>query len=173
MRMKKYDVIIAIDPDVEHSGIAILQPSTKELDATRLAFPLAVDYIREQKERCDASGMSLIVVVEAAWMIKGNWHISKTERRARSASKGYDVGRNHETGCKLIEMCNHMGVETFAHVPLRKCWQGADGKITRQELAYFTGFNKRSNQDERDAALLAWSFAGLPIRVSVGCIKRG
>lgn len=171
--MKKYDVVIAIDPDVEHSGVAILQPSTRELDAQRLTFPLAVDYIRQQKERCDASGMSLIVVVEAAWMIKGNWHITKTERRARSASKGYDVGRNHETGCKLIEMCNHIGVETFAHVPLRKCWQGADGKITRQELACFTNFNKRSNQDERDAALLAWSFAGLPIRVSVGCVNKG
>ena len=76
--MKKYDVVIAIDPDVEHSGVAILHPSTKELDATRLAFPLAVDYIREQKERCEASGRSLIVVVEAAWMIKGNWHITKT-----------------------------------------------------------------------------------------------
>lgn len=171
--MKKYDVVIAIDPDVEHSGIAILYPSTREIDATRLTFPLAVDYIRQQKERCDASGRSLIVVVEAAWMIKGNWHITKTERRVRSASKGYDVGRNHETGCKLIEMCNHMGVETFAHVPLRKCWQGADGKITRQELAYFTSFNKRSNQDERDAALLAWSFAGLPIRVHVGCVSKG
>ena len=165
--MKKYDVVIAIDPDVEHSGIAILYPSTREIDATRLTFPLAVDYIRQQKERCDASGRSLIVVVEAAWMIKGNWHITKTERRARSASKGYDVGR------RLIEMCNHMGVETFAHVPLRKCWQGADGKITRQELAYFTSFNKRSNQDERDAALLAWSFAGLPIRVHVGCVSKG
>ena len=171
--MKKYDVVIAIDPDVEHSGIAILYPSTRELDAQRLTFPLAVDYIRQQKERCEASGRSLIVVVEAAFMIKGNFHITKTERRARSASKGYDVGRNHETGCKLIEMCNHMGVETFAHVPLRKCWQGTDGKITRQELAYFTSFNKRSNQDERDAALLAWSFAGLPIRVSVGCINKG
>ena len=171
--MKKYDVIVAIDPDVEHSGVATLRPSSKELDATRLAFPDAVDYIRKQKECCEASGLSLIVVVEAAWLIKGNWHITKTERRARSASKGYDVGRNHETGCKLIEMCDHMGVETFAHVPLRKCWRGADGKITREELAYFTGFDKRTNQDERDAALLAWNFAGLPIRVSVGCVNKG
>lgn len=40
-----------------------------------------------------------------------------------------------------------------------------DGKITHEELAYFTGIMGRTNTEMRDAALLAWNHAGLPIRV--------
>lgn len=50
---------------------------------------------------------------------------------------------------------------------LRKGWKGKDGKITHDELASFTGLMGRTNQDVRDAALLAWAFAGLPIRVKL------
>ena len=78
-----------------------------------------------------------------------------------------DVGANHETGRKIIEMCKHYGLETLAHAPLVKCWKGKDRKITHEELASFTGLTGRTNQDGRDAALLAWVFSGLPIRVKV------
>ena len=44
-------------------------------------------------------------------------------------------------------------------------WQGKDGKITQQEIASFTGITGRNNQEERDAALLAWVYAGLPIKI--------
>ena len=69
---------------------------------------------------------------------------------------------------KLNDMCEHYGIEVMAHAPLRKCWQGKDGKITHEELAYFTGITGRTNQDERDAGLLAWNYAGMPIRAKVG-----
>jgi hypothetical protein len=49
--------------------------------------------------------------------------------------------------------------------PLKKCWKGRDGKITHEELARFTGLMGHTNQDGRDAALLAWVRAGLPIRL--------
>lgn len=110
---------------------------------------------------------TLIVVIEASWLIKGNWHLSSWERKQRAASKGYDVGRNHETGKKIVEMCQHLGIEVLEHAPLRKCWKGKDGKITHDELASFTGLMGRTNQDARDAALLAWAYAGLPIRLKL------
>lgn len=165
--MKKYDNIIAIDPDISKSGVAILKPSTRQLEVSNLTFPQIVDYLNYAKSVRDKENETLIVVVEASWLIKGNWHLSSWERKQRAASKGYDVGRNHETGKKIVEMCQHLEIEVLEHYPLRKCWKGKDGKITHEELSSFTGLTGRTNQDARDAALLAWSFANLPIRLKL------
>ncbi|SJL29120.1 hypothetical protein [Porphyromonas gingivalis] len=161
--MKRYDNIIAIDPDVSRSGVAFLKPATGLLEVSNLTFPQVIDYL-QQANRSNGTE-TLIVLVEASWLIQGNWHLSSWERRQRAASKGYDVGRNHETGRKIAEMCRHLGIEVLEHAPLRKCWRGKDGKITHEELVSFTGIKGRTNQDARDAALLAWVFSGLPIRV--------
>lgn len=161
--MKRYDNIIAIDPDVSRSGVAFLKPATGLLEVSNLTFPQVIDYL-QQANRDKGEG-TLIVLVEASWLIHGNWHLSSWDRRQRAASKGYDVGRNHETGRKIAEMCRHLGIEVLEHAPLRKCWRGKDGKITHEELVSFTGIKGRTNQDARDAALLAWVFSGLPIRV--------
>ena len=168
MTGRKYDCIIAIDPDVTKSGVAFLDPSTRRLNVSNLAFPEVVDYLKSEADKARAHALLLIVLVEASWIIKGNWHLQQWERKQRAASKGYDVGRNHETGRKIVEMCKHLGIEVLEHAPLRKCWNGTDGKITHEELAYFTGIAGRTNQDARDAALLAWSFSGLPIKVRMG-----
>lgn len=165
--MRKYDNIIAIDPDVTRSGVAFLKPSTKQLEVSNLTFPQVIDYIQRAKKVRDEAGETLIVVIEASWLIQSNWHLQQWERKQRAASKGYDVGRNHETGKKIVEMCRHLGIEVLEHYPLRKCWKGKDGKITHEELVSFTGLMGRTNQDARDAALLAWTFANLPIRVKV------
>lgn len=161
--MKQYDNIIAIDPDVSRSGVALLKPATGLLEVSNLTFPQVIDYLQQANRNNGAE--TLIVLVEASWLIQGNWHLSSWERRQRAASKGYDVGRNHETGRKIAEMCRHLGIEVLEHAPLRKCWRGRDGKITHEELVSFTGIKGRTNQDARDAALLAWVFSGLPIRV--------
>jgi len=167
MKSRKYDNIIAIDPDISKSGVAILKPSTRQLEVSNLTFPQIVDYLNYAKSVRDKENETLIVVVEASWLIKGNWHLSSWERKQRAASKGYDVGRNHETGKKIVEMCQHLEIEVLEHYPLRKCWKGKDGKITHEELSSFTGLTGRTNQDARDAALLAWSFANLPIRLKL------
>lgn len=167
MKSRKYDNIIAIDPDISKSGVAFLKPSTKQLEVSNLTFPQVIDYLNQAKSVRDKTGETLIVLVEASWLIKGNWHLSSWERRQRAASKGYDVGRNHETGKKIVEMCQHLEIEVLEHYPLRKCWKGKDGKITHEELSSFTGLTGRTNQDARDAALLAWSFANLPIRLKL------
>lgn len=167
MKSRKYDNIIAIDPDVTRSGVAFLNPTTRQLEVSNLTFPQVVDYLNQAKSVRDKENETLIVVVEASWLIKGNWHLSSWERKQRAASKGYDVGRNHETGKKIVEMCQHLEIEVLEHYPLRKCWKGKDGKITHEELSSFTGLTGRTNQDARDAALLAWSFANLPIRLKL------
>lgn len=161
----KYDYIIAIDPDKEKSGVAFLQPSTRNIEVTNLAFPVLLDKLQDEKRIQEESRESLVVVVEAGWMNKkSNFHEMQGHRAEKIAK---DVGANHETGRKIIEMCKHYGIEVVAVPPLVKCWKGHDRKITHEELASFTGLKGRNNQDARDAALLAWVFAGLPIRAKV------
>jgi len=109
----------------------------------------------------------LLVVVEAGWLIQSNWHLLHKDSKAVAAAKGNSIGRNHETGRKIVEMCKHYGIEVLEHFPLKKQWKGKDGKITHKELASFTGLTGTTNQDARDAALLAWVFAGLPIRLKL------
>ena len=84
---------------------------------------------------------------------------------ARAAAIGRSVGRNHQTGMLIEQMAMRQGYDVHVVKPLRKCWKGKDGKITAEELETVTGYHGRSCQDARDAALLAWVYAGLPIRV--------
>lgn len=161
----KYQNIIGIDPDAEKSGVAYLKPATRSLELTTLAFPDLLDYLQFCKARTVEFGESLIVIVEAGWMVeKSNYHPIQGHRAEKIAK---DVGRNHETGRKIAEMCRHWGIEILEHHPLRKMWKGKDGKITHDELASFTFITGRTNQESRDAALLAWEYAGLPILVKV------
>lgn len=164
--LRKPDVIIAIDPDVTKSGVCSLRPKTRDLTFGALDFPHVLETIRATKESLADTG-TMVVVVEAGWMNKSNWHLMLHDSKSQAARKGYDVGRNHETGHKIVEVCKFLGIRVVEHIPLVKHWQGKDGKITHEELAYFTGITKRTNQDERDAILLAWHYAALPIRIKV------
>lgn len=163
----KYDNIIAIDPDVEKSGVAYLKRSAKCLRLNSMSFPFLLDYLQGAKMELDKRNESLIVVIEAGWLIQSNWHLKRNDNKHIASAKGNSAGRNHETGRKIVEMCKHYGIEVLPILPLKKCWKGKDGKITQEELAYFTGITGRTNQDARDAALIAWNYAGLPIRVKV------
>lgn len=162
----KYDYIIAIDPDVDESGVATLATENRDLQTTKLSFPTLCDFIREQQERTKREGLSMCVVVEAGWVNKTNWHIHGKNARA-AAAIGKQTGRNHEVGRLLVEMAKHYGCRVIEQPPLKKCWKGREGKITADELKSFAGITGRTNQDQRDACLLAWVTANLPIRIIV------
>ena len=166
-------VIIGIDPDIEKSGVAVLDPETRGLTLSSLSFPEVVDLFFAYRARQVQGGLSVTVVVEAGWLNKGNWHIGKRGGKAYAATLGVSVGRNQETGRKLIEMAEHCGLKVSSIRPLLKVWSGPDRKITREELEQFTGPVGRCSQDARDAALIAWTYANLPIRVKVGGKKTG
>ena len=161
----KYDTIIAIDPDVDKSGVAELSPRNRLLDTTNLSFPELLDYLQARKKVSDVAHTSLAIVVEAGWLNRSNWHLKNKDNARVASAKGNSTGRNHETGHKIVEMARHYGMKVIEQRPLQKIWSGRDGKITHKELASFTGLEGRTTQDERDAALLAWEFAGLPIKL--------
>lgn len=161
--MANYEYIIAIDPDCEKSGFAWLEVKTKSITVMSLDFPSLIDKLINGRGKIS----NTIVVVEAGWLNESNWHLGKYDSKRVAAAKGNAVGRNHETGRKIIEMCKHHGIDVVEQKPLKKCWGSNDGKITHEEIAYFiNGFPNRSNQEVRDAALIAWNYAGFPIRVN-------
>lgn len=159
----RHDIIIAIDPDVEMSGVARLDVTARKSWAQTLPFPMLVEYVRKVHRQ---NAGKVTVLVEASWHQTHNWHLTRYDKPGVAAKKGYDEGRNHETGRKLVEMLQYLGIEVEENPPLRKIWSGPDRKITHSEITAITGWDKkRSNQEERDAMLLAWNRSGLPIYI--------
>lgn len=159
------DNIIAIDPDVDRSGVAWLRPKTRRLECDALAFPELLDYLREARQLTAEHKESLVVVVEAGWLVRTHYHASRRDTYRSAAAKGNSVGRNHEIGRQIVQMCRHYGIEVVEQRPLRKIWAGPDRKITHRELVAFAPIanRRRTSQEMRDAALLAWNHAGLPM----------
>jgi hypothetical protein len=160
--MKKYDNIIAVDPDTDKSGVAFLEVATRKLEVSSLTFPDLLNYLQFAKKVRDERNQSVIVVVEAGWLnVKSNWHTANDRAGQRIAK---NTGANHQVGKLIIEMCRYYGLEVVEQRPLKKCWKGRDGKITHDELAAFTGLMGRTGQEGRDAVLIAWVYAGLPVK---------
>lgn len=163
----KPQIIVGIDPDVEKSGVAYLDCKSRKLEITSLSFPQLLDYLQYIKRQAVINSTIYKIVIEAGWLNKSNWHVKQYDKASIIAAKGNSTGRNHETGRKIEEMCRYWGMPVELIKPLRKMWKGKDGKITQEELAYFTGITGRTSQDGRDAALLAWNYAGFPIKINV------
>lgn len=164
--MEAHRCIMAIDPDSDKSGLAVLDVTARQfVSLCTLSFPELICSIRQFAAKAP---VPVKVYVEAGWMCPSNWHITSKFSRQKCAAMGVDVGRNQETGRKIIEMLTHYGIAVSPVRPLIKVW-GKHGheKISHAELSAFAPVGKRTNQEERDAALLAWDKAGLPMVVPV------
>ena len=153
----KTKIIIGIDPDVKKSGVAINDKSTGIVSASSFCFPELLDFLKDVSTRFDA-----IIYVEASWLIKkSNFHGGNTRVSSLIAKH---VGRNHQTGILIAEMCKHYGLNVVEIEPLAKCWKGKDKKITLDELKRFAKvelpkkYLKAELQEMLDAALIAYVY---------------
>ncbi len=163
MKRNRPDVVIGIDPDVELSGVARVDVANGTAWTDPLPLPLLLDYVASVALD---SALTVVVVVEASWTSSHNWHVRPCGGARAAAKTGYNVGRNHQTGMDIVELLRHRGISVVEKQPLVKIWKGKDGKITHDEITAICGWDrKRSNQEERDALLLAWDHAGLPMRI--------
>lgn len=170
MIQKKYRFYIGIDPDVDKSGFAIVDKEEKYVrafasyDFFDLISTLNTTLIRAQQE-----GIDSVVIIEAGWKNQiTNYHTATGKGGQRIA---LNVGRNQQVGILLVEYCKRQGIDVIEATPLRKGWKGPNGKITHEELAYFTGITEKTNQEIRDSILLAWEYANLPIKINVNIKK--
>lgn len=153
-----YKRIIGIDPDIEKSGFALLDIESRSVEVQTLPF---FDLLGALMRNYNPD---TLVVIEAMWKTK-NWHYTARDSKAVVAKKGLSVGRNQQVGILLAEFCEVTHVNYKLQPPLRKIWRGKDRKITQAEIVQFMPIG-RTNQEGRDAALLAWCAANLPIRIT-------
>lgn len=158
--------VIGIDPDIDRSGVCYLYTPTRQVEVSTMTFPELLEYLSAFEADCN-----VVVVVEAGWKnATTNFHGGHGGIAQKIA---LSVGRNQQVGHCLVEMCEHWGIPVVEKAPLRKMWNGPDRKITQEEIeAFVPDFPKRSNQEGRDAALLAWDYANFPIRILPKTIKR-
>ncbi|MBR4552877.1 MAG: hypothetical protein IKO20_04055 [Bacteroidaceae bacterium] len=164
----KPTLIIAIDPDVDKSGIAILNVPTREIKLLSLNFPETIEFLFEQIAAHEPHE-PLAVCIEAGWLNDSNFHLKPYYSLKYAARLGCNVGRNEQISRCLIEYSKWLAdkqntplITVHAIRPLEKHWYGKDKKITHEELAYFVHGLPKSNQENRDAALIAWTHVNLP-----------
>lgn len=161
---KGYTHIIGIDPDSKASGVAKLDLGKRELLLGTQPFYSLIDMLHDIHESDLVIKRRTLVVIENAYSTSHNWHYSPNDTRGTIAKKGYSVGLCAQT-YHLLKQCLEMkGLDFIEQLPLTKIWRGGGGKITHEELVGHCKRNRvtlhpssanRSNQEERDAALLA------------------
>jgi len=136
-------IYIGIDPDIEASGIACWDTETLEFD-----------YIKNMSfweiiEEFDLWNVRITVIIEAGWLIsKSNWHGKAYQSKSVGEKIAKNVGSNHQIGILIAEYCEKYGMAYELKKPL--------GKVKSDYFKKITGYTKRTNQDQRDAAMLVY-----------------
>lgn len=141
--------IVAIDPDIDKSGIALYNRHSGIM-LTKWAMPELVEFLRTNRD-------TVYAIVECGYLNKiPNFHGGNFRVSQKIAA---NVGQNWQVAHTIVEFCKYYHIEYKEQKPLRKYWQGKDGKITEPELNALIARKlcyqvSGTNQDERDAILL-------------------
>ena len=156
--------ILGIDPDLEKSGIALLDRQCGEFQKVSAVSFVEMSLIL----RGDVPDKDDITIVLEDSDLSTNWHVNPRDNVHVAAAKGRSIGMCHATARHIKELAEYYQLPVVQMKPLRKCWKGPNGKITHDECRQFMrNLPTRTNQEMRDAALLAWCYANLPIRLKV------
>lgn len=153
------DIIIGIDPDSEASGYAVLDRRKRSIELWTFSMTELVRKLMVLAEK----KAPVLIVIEDVWTNSANWHIKQGQTPAAIAKTGYNLGMCARTGKVIYEFACALGLPTYVQRPLAKHWKSKDGKIRHDELVVHMSRLrvapshpfKSSNQEERDAALLA------------------
>ncbi len=138
---------IGIDPDTKESGVAIWDGKRLELSCCTFfeLFPILRDLTNFKKE----VKSDIKVIIECGFLHpKSNWHNERQGVRV-AARIGKNTGANHETARKIIEMCEYLTIPYEMVKPVNH-------KLGAKEFKKLTGYQLRTNQEARDAAMLVW-----------------
>ena len=145
-------LLISIDPDVKKNGVAYLQKKTafneQMFNVEALTFFELFDMLSERKKVNEIE-----VYIEAGWNNKkSNFHSKPTQTKAVGERIAGKVGRNHETGLKIVEMCEYLNLPYILITPR--------ASKVRSSRAFFqmTGVKVSGEfkQEMIDAGLLIW-----------------
>lgn len=138
-------IIVGIDPDVDKSGIAVVDGNTgKVIDLLNLCEKNYLDFLATYRNQINK------VVFSAGWLNKKtNFHRKDGERVGVSEKKALNVGLNHQVGITLMRLT----YSTFG-LPIQQLQPNSAKIKDRAKFAKFTGWKGKSNQETRDAAIL-------------------
>ena len=175
---KQRTILIGIDPDTKASGWACIDLSDHTVHLETLTFmdilALLTEWRREVDDHYLDEAYSYRFVVEDIWKVAHNWHVSPRDNRLTISKKGYHIGRCSMVGQLIYEAIGAHFFPRIAQPPLRKVWRGIDGKISHDELLELCekhdlilppSKQKQTNQEERDALLLALHHIATPIKL--------
>ena len=171
-------LLVGIDPDTKASGWAVIDLSDRTVHLETLPFmdilSLLTEWRREVDDHYLDEAYSYRFVVEDIWRVAHNWHVSPRDNRLTISKKGYHIGRCSMVGQLIYEAIGAHFFPRIAQPPLRKVWRGVDGKISHPELLELCekhdlklplSKQKQTNQEERDALLLAMHHIATPIKL--------
>lgn len=171
-------LLVGIDPDTKASGWAVIDLSNRTVHLETLPFMDILALLTERRREVDDhyldESYSYRFVVEDIWTVAHNWHVSPRDNRLTISKKGYHIGRCSMVGQLIYEAIGAYFFPRIAQPPLRKVWRGADGKISHSELLELCekldlklppSKQKQTNQEERDALLLAIHHIATPIKL--------
>ena len=147
--------IIGIDPG-QHCGLAVFEGGQLKLLRTLAPHELLA-WLADYADACIGSGSGAPVVVFEDSRLQS--HVWKADGRSK-ASGALRIARNLgmvDGICAQIEAwCKDEGVRFIAVSP-----KGKGSKMDAAAFKHLTGWVKRVNQHERDAALLAWPYRSM------------
>lgn len=141
-------LVVGIDPDLVKSGVALVREG-EILSLQALSFPQLLKFAAD----VDLAVPKPLFVVEDVEIDKTTYRRAKTNARTHAAI-AQKVGQVKGVARVLVECLNDMGADVLQVKPL----QGPAKRQAKGDADYFnriTGWEGRSNQDTRDAALLA------------------
>lgn len=142
-------ILIGIDPDLTKSGVALVQ-NGKLTHLLALPFPQLLVFAQQHK--------NAIFVVENVEHDKTTYRRANTNQR-QHARIAQNVGQVKGVARVLIQCLESFGCQVVTIKPLT----GAVKRHAKTNANYFnklTGWQGRTNQDKRDAALIALSYSG-------------
>jgi len=134
-------MLVAIDPDIDKSGIAVLHDN-KQIEMAMLNFVDTIKFIRMN------APIIKCVYLEAGWLNqKSSWHTA--QNKSVAARIGKNVGQNHATGQLLEQSIIAEGVNVVLVKPTKT-------KLNAEQFMRLTKIKTRTNQEMRDAAIMVF-----------------
>lgn len=177
---QKKTLLIGIDPDTEASGWACINITDRTIHLETISFLRVLDRLNFFEDLCclderrSEKECAYRFVLEDIWSTAHNWHASPKDNHRVVAKKGYHLGRCAMVGELLRDAIQAKEFPIICQKPLLKHWRGQDGKITHSEilevcrrhnLTLPKSKQARTNQEERDALLLAIHHIATPTKL--------
>ena len=177
---QKKSLLIGIDPDTEASGWAVVNLNDRTIHLDTMPFLRVLDQLNFFEVLCSLHELrgekvcAYRFVLEDIWSTAHNWHASPKDNHRVVAKKGYSLGRCAMVGELLRDAIQAKDFPLICQKPLLKHWRGAGGKVSHSEilgvcrrhnLTLPKSKQARTNQEERDALLLAIHHIATPTKL--------